>query len=112
MWDTWEMQELWKEVQRQWTREISRMNHLEYAQRLRQLNLYSVYDRLLRADIIKCWKVFHCEVDVGLCDLFLVPQVWACGGIHINSLVQEVRLIQRDFSTFELLIYGMVSLQR
>ena len=47
------------------------MNHLEYAQRLRQLKLYSVYGRLLIADIIKCWKVFHSEVDVVLCDLFV-----------------------------------------
>ena len=58
-------------VQRRWTREINEMDHLEYAQRLRQLNLYSVYGRLLRADISKCWKVFHSEVDVDLCDLFV-----------------------------------------
>ena len=60
-----------RRVQRRWTREIKRIDHLEYAQRRKQLNLYSVYSTLLRADIIKCWKVFHSEVDVGLCDLFV-----------------------------------------
>ena len=32
---------------------------MSYDQRLKSLNLYSVKGRLLRADLIKCWKIFN-----------------------------------------------------
>ena len=32
--------------------------------------MFSIYGRLLRADIIKCWKIFHRIADVGLQDSF------------------------------------------
>ena len=34
-------------AQRRWTREINGMDRLEYAQVLRQLNLYFIYGRLM-----------------------------------------------------------------
>ena len=34
------------------------------------MRLYSIYGRLLRANLSKCWKIFHSEADVGLQDLF------------------------------------------
>ena len=46
-------------VQRLWTRNILGLRDKEYGDRLRKLDLFSVKGRLLRADIIKCWKIFH-----------------------------------------------------
>lgn len=57
-------------VQRRWTREIEGMRGFDYANRLHSLGLFSMNGRLLRADLIKVWKVFHTETDVGLSNLF------------------------------------------
>ena len=51
-------------VQRLWTRHTKGLENKEYGERLSSLNLYSVQGRLLRADLIKCWKIFH-----GLCPI-------------------------------------------
>ena len=49
-----------KSVQIHWTRHIKDLGNKEYGVRLRALNvLYSVKDRFLRADLIKCWEAFH-----------------------------------------------------
>ena len=57
-------------VQRRWTANVSGMEGLSYPDRLRRLNLYSIKGRLLRSDLIKIWKAFWCEIDVGLLGLF------------------------------------------
>ena len=38
--------------------------------RLTQLNLHSIYGRLLRGDLIKMWKVFHSFMSADLSGLF------------------------------------------
>ena len=40
-------------IQRRWTREIEGLEGMSYTERLKELELYSVYGRLLRADLIK-----------------------------------------------------------
>ena len=57
-------------LQRRWTREIQGMGGLDYASRLRSLGLFSIKGRLLRIDLIKVWKCFHMEVDLGLLGIF------------------------------------------
>ena len=57
-------------VQRRWTREVSGMTGVTYQDRLRQLRLFSIKGRLLRADLIKIWKIFHDQYDTGLDVLF------------------------------------------
>ena len=57
-------------VQRRWTKEVLGLEEMDYNSRLRDLGLYSVYGRMLRCDLLKLWKVFHAEVDVGLADIF------------------------------------------
>ena len=57
-------------VQRRWTREVSGLFDVDYPSRLRQLNLFSIRGRMFRADLIKIWKVFNSEVDVGLSSVF------------------------------------------
>ena len=57
-------------VQRRWTKRIVGLSSLDYQSRLKTLNLYSVQGRLLRADMIQCWKVFHGKCAVSPTDLF------------------------------------------
>ena len=57
-------------LQRRWTREINGMAGVSYEDRLRRLDLFSVYGRLLRKDLIKIWKIMHSQEDLGLLDLF------------------------------------------
>ena len=51
-------------VQRLWTRHTKGLENMDYGERLNHLDLYSIKGRLLRADLIKCWKIFH-----GACPL-------------------------------------------
>jgi len=57
-------------VQRRWTREIQGTDGLGYVERLKYLKLYSIQGRLLRTDLIKIWKIFHSELDLGLSEIF------------------------------------------
>ena len=46
------------------------MDRVRYKDRLRRIGLFSIRGRLLRLDLIKVWKCFNSELDLGLCDLF------------------------------------------
>ena len=62
-------------VQRRWTTRVSGLSDLDYESRLRALNQYSVRGRLIRADIIQCWKMFHAQCTVDPTTMFtLAPQ--------------------------------------
>ena len=50
---------LLESIQRRWTRDIEGLENLSYGERLKALDLFSVYGRLLRADLIDCWKIKH-----------------------------------------------------
>ena len=50
---------LLESVQRRWTKQIESLEGLEYGDRLRALNLYSLQGRLIRADLIRYWKIFN-----------------------------------------------------
>ena len=45
---------------------------MSYAQRLLNLDLYSVKGRLLRAELIKIWKIFHGLSPITPTDLFIL----------------------------------------
>ena len=60
-------------VQRRWTKRIESMSELDYGTRLTRLNLFSVSGRLLRADMVYCWKIFHGECCISPTDLFVIP---------------------------------------
>ena len=72
VWHTGFVQDLklLENVQRRWTKRIDGMGSLSYSDRLKALNLYSIQGRLLRADLIMCWKVFHGHSCVSPADLF------------------------------------------
>ena len=50
---------LLERVQRRWTRAVDGLGGMSYADRLSVLDLYSVKGRLLRADLMKVWKMFN-----------------------------------------------------
>ena len=82
VWHTGFVQDLklLENVQRRWTKRIDGMGSLSYSDRLKALNLYSIQGRLLRADLIMCWKVFHGHSCVSPADLFQQPpQNRTCG---------------------------------
>ena len=57
-------------VQRRWTREIFGLSNLQYFDRLQALNMCSIKGRLLRADLILCWKIFHGQCHITPEQLF------------------------------------------
>ena len=72
VWNTGYLQDIRKleSVQRLWTRQIRGLEEEEYGTRLRELDLYSVKGRLLRADLLKCWKIFHGKCLIAPADLW------------------------------------------
>ena len=50
------------------------LRDMNYGDRLKALDLFSVQGRLLRADILKCWKIFH-----GYCEI-LPEKLWSLEG--------------------------------
>ena len=71
---------LLESVQRSWTRHIEGLSELSYADRLQVLDLYSVKGRLLRADLIKYWKIFHGECSIRPTDIFSMAPVLGTRG--------------------------------
>ena len=51
-------------IQRRWTRSIACLEHMDYASRLKTLDLYSIKGRLIRADVLKYWKIFHGKCSI------------------------------------------------
>ena len=59
-------------LQRRWTRSVDGLSDLPYSQRLLRLDLFSIQGRLLRADLILVWKIFHGECAIRPGDLFVL----------------------------------------
>ena len=86
-------------VQRRWTKLVYDMSEMDYRSRLRALGQYSVQGRLLRADMIQCWKLFHGQCSIAPTDLFtLAPQSGTRGHRYKVSHVRaETDLHKRSF---------------
>ena len=63
---------LLERVQRKWTKRVSGLGELPYAERLKQLDLYSIQGRLLRADLIQTWKILNGECAADESELFVL----------------------------------------
>ena len=55
---------LLENVQRRLTKRNDDFEQLTYSERLKDLDLFSVERRLLRADVIKCWKTFFSKCEI------------------------------------------------
>ena len=73
VWNTGYIQDVKKleAIQRLWTRNTRGLENKEYGERLQSLDLFSVKGRLLRADLIKCWKIFHGASAIQPADLWV-----------------------------------------
>ena len=91
---------LLESVQRRWTREIEGLAELSYSERLKDLNLYSVQGRLLQADLIKCWKIFHGQSSIAPSVLFTLSSVTSTRGhrFKIASTHSSIEARRRFFS--------------
>ena len=64
-----------EKIQRNWTKHIEGLSSLSYADRLQSLKLYSIQGRLLRADLIQYWKIFHGKSCLTPGDFFDLSQL-------------------------------------
>ena len=95
-------------LQRRWTREIDGLSGLDYISRLKDLGLFSVYGRLLRLDLIKIWRAFNSEVDVGLSGLFeMAVSVGTRGHSFKMSIpVCRTEIRRRSFGVRRVLVWN------
>ena len=63
---------LMENVQGRETKRIVGYENFTYSQRLKDLDLFSVDGELLRADVIKCWKIFHSKCGINPEDIFVL----------------------------------------
>ena len=61
---------LLESVQRRWTKNVQGLENLPYNERISSLNLFSIRGRLIRADLILYWKIFHDHSTIKPADLF------------------------------------------
>ena len=80
---------LLESVQRRWTREVQGMAQLTYGERLRKLNLHSIKGRLLRHDLIYCYKIFNGLLPVKPEDLFTLSPISSTRSHRFKIFVQH-----------------------
>ncbi len=90
-------------VQRLATRLVRGLRHVPYEERLRQLNLFSLKGRRLRADLILAFKIFKGEVDLNPAEFFLRPPRAGLRG-HTYRLLQGPSRLRRRSSAFSVRI--------
>ena len=95
-------------LQRRWTREVDIVGSLEYVARLRDLGLYSVSGRLLRADLLKIWKILHCGQDSELAELFEVCVTSRTRGHSLKLVMPACRseTFRRGFGVRRVLLWN------
>ena len=78
-------------LQRRWTREVYGIGERNYETRLRELGLFSIAGRLLRADLVKIWKLLRSGYHDELLDLFQVSRVRSIRGHSLRLVVPVCR---------------------
>lgn len=58
-------------VQRCWSKIVQSMENLDYLQRLRALDSYSVHGQLQHLDTVKYWQIFHDQYAIDPGDILL-----------------------------------------
>ncbi len=86
-------------VQRLAPRLVRGLRHVPYEERLRQLNLFSLERRCLRADLIMGFKIVKGEVDLNPSDFFLRPPRAGLRG-HTYRLLQRPSRLRRRSGAF------------
>lgn len=85
-------------VQRRWTKQVDGCSEMPYNERLRVLNLFSIKGRLIRADLIQCYKIFNNLSPLAPSDLFiLAPQAGTRGHLHKIFVMRSATEARRRF---------------
>ena len=93
-------QRVLESVQRRWTKHIDTVSHLDYDARLKTLDMYSVSGRLLRADMICCWKIFNDKSCIAPDSLFSPAPVGNTRGhpYKVGHVRAQTDVRRRSFS--------------
>ena len=87
---------LLESVQRRWTSQVMGLENLDYSARLRELELFSIKGRLLRSNLIMCYKIFHDLSAIEHSELFtMAPNVGTrghCCKIQVQYTSIDARL--------------------
>ena len=79
---------LLENVQRRWTKRIDAFENITYSLSVKDLDLFLVVEKLLRADVIKCWKIFHNKCGLYPEDIFILARISFTRG-HSFKIVHE-----------------------
>ena len=113
LWNTGYVGDLRKleSIQRRWTKRISGLESQNYDERLRALDLYSVKGRLLRADLIKVWKIFQGKSSISPNDIFSISPLINTRGHCLKLSHERCRLAarQRFFSVRVVSLWNSLS---
>ncbi len=90
-------------IQRLAKRLVRGLRHVPYEERLRQLHLFSLERRRLRADLILAFKIFKGEVDLNPSEFFLRPPRAGLRG-HTYRLLQGTSRLRRSSGAFSIRI--------
>ena len=83
-------------VQRSWTRNVAGLEDSPYSERLRSLELYSIKGRLIRADILKVWKIFHGKSSILPDEIFSLSPLLNTRGHGFKLSHERCRLAVRQ----------------
>ena len=92
---------LLERVQKRWTREVQGLREMNYADRLKRLDLFSVQGRFLRRDLIKMWQIMTGQTDHDLLGMFHFSRDLRTRGHSFKLDVPRHRtdVFSRSFST-------------
>ena len=97
-------------VQRLWTKQVSGLRDMDYGTRLKELNQYSVFGRLLRADLIYYWKLFHGKCALTPSDLFTTSCYQGTRGhrfkVNVPRSVTDIR--RRSFAVRSIVAWNQL----
>ena len=57
--------------------------------------MFSIFGQLLRADLVKCWKIFYSEVNIGVLDGFTAAVDRRTRGQTFKAVVPRCELEMR-----------------
>ena len=89
---------LLESVQRRWTKQVIGLTDLSYPERLARLGMFSIKGRLLRQDLIYCYRIFHGTSVISPTDIFTMNPTANTRGHRYKIQVQHSQLeVRRRF---------------